>query len=46
MSNMSLYTDDHDDEIGQAPAGPAEKAHNTTLQLNCVCLPGSSSSFN
>ena len=32
MSNMSLYNDDHDDEIGPAPAGPAESAHNMTLE--------------
>ena len=31
MSNMSLYNDDHDDDIGPAPAGPAESAHNMTL---------------
>ena len=33
MSNMSFYNDNHDDEIGPAPAGPAESAHNMTLQL-------------
>ena len=37
MSNMSLYNDDDDNEIGPAPAGPAESAHNMTLQLNhCI----------
>ena len=33
MSNMSLYNYDHDDDIGPAPAGPAESAHNMTLQF-------------
>ena len=41
MSNMFFYNDNHDYEIGPAPAGPAESAHNTTLQLNCPSgLPG------
>ena len=40
MLNMSLYNDDHDDDIGPAPAGPAESAHHMTLELNCLsfCL--------
>ena len=41
MSNMSLYNDDHDDDIGPAPAGPAESAHNMTLQLSVyLCIYG------
>ena len=31
MSNMSFYDDNQDNEIGAAPAGPAESAHNVTL---------------
>ena len=31
VSNISLYDDNHDYEIGPALAGPAESAHNMTL---------------
>ena len=31
---MSFYNDDHDYENGPALAGPAESAHNMTLELN------------
>ena len=33
MSNMFFYNDNHDYENEQALAGPAELAHNMTLQL-------------
>ena len=37
---LSLYNDNQVDEIGPAPAGPAELAHNMTLQLSfCLGLP-------
>ena len=32
---MSLYNDDHDDEIWAPPAGLAESAHNMQLLLPC-----------
>ena len=35
---MSFYNDNHDYEIGPAPAGPAESAHNMTLQLNFLSV--------
>ena len=33
---MSFYNDDHDYENGPALAGPAESAHNMTLELSVL----------